>query len=777
MYRIELHINGMTCGGCAAGLKRRLNESPDIRHAEVNFATESAQIDTQTPLSAKDLVDLVYDAGFSVRSQTTRLHCVATEAPDDPTLEQILADPRVIDWHWHPELKTLDLTTLPNVPLDPILGRLEAIGFQHGSTVVDTSESAQTHRHELWIAIALTLPLVSQMFAMWFGLGIHLPPGFEWALATPVQFWLGRRFYQGAFHAARRGEANMDTLVALGTSVAYGYSLYQWISLGSLATGQLYFEASAVVITLVLVGKHIETAAKHSALEALSAVLALKPTTVTRLEAGQEVTVHADALHPGDVIVVRAGERIGADGIILKGEAEVDAQAMTGEPLPELKSQGAQVVSGTLVVNGQIRIRCERVGEASTIAQVADLVKSAQMGKAPIQQLVDQISRWFVPIVLGIALTTLIGWTLAGASFEFALLAAISVLVIACPCALGLATPTALVAGTGLAAKAGILIKDIQTLEALPNITDLAFDKTGTLTSGHPVVTEVQAESGVNTDWTRVLTHVARESTHPLARAVVDHFGDPPEPIWSIERAETTPGLGIEVQANQHSYRFGQWAFVQPGAEAPQSIEATRSFFARDGVLLGSVSFEDHTRPEAKGLIDSLKRQGLRVHMLTGDRREVASRLGETLGMDAIHAELSPDDKIATVRALRAKGHRVAMIGDGINDGPALAAADVGIALSSGSEIALQSAPVVLMRADLRLIVDAIRFARQTRTIIRQNLFWAFGYNVLCIPLAISGLLTPAIAGAAMALSSISVVLNALRLKRMQPTDLPTPDA
>lgn len=770
MHQVSLHINGMTCGGCAAGLKRRLNTAPEITAAEVNFATESAQIETAQPVSAKQLVQWVQDAGYSVKSQTLRLRFAGTQPPSQQQLSESLADPAIIAWYWHPELKTLDITTLPETAPESVLAILSAWTFQIDDHAAAAAQDVGPASDSLWIAVALTTPLVAQMLSMWLGLGWHLPPSLEWILATPVQFWFGRRFYRGAWHAIQRGEANMDTLVALGTSVAYGYSLYQWWLLGGLATGQLYFEASAVVITLVLVGKHIEGAAKHSALEALSAVLALKPNTVNTLKAGQEVAVRADALAPGDVMVVRTGERLGADGVVLKGEAEIDAQAMTGEPMPELKTPGDAVISGTLVVNGQLRVRAERVGEASTVSQVAELVKNAQMGQAPIQQLVDRISRWFVPAVLLIALATLVGWQLAGASVEFALLAAISVLVIACPCALGLATPTALVAGTGLAAKAGILIKDIRTLEALPDLTDIAFDKTGTLTVGEPEVTELECHSGEFDACREAFLNVARESIHPLAQAVVKYSQAVMVRPWSIDHSNTTPGLGIEVESEGHCYRFGQWRFVQPDQPRPETSNGTRSFLAKDGILLGSVAFADRTRPEAQALAHLLKTQGLTLHMLTGDRSDVANQLGSTLGIAAIHAELSPDDKIATIRRLRAEGRQVAMVGDGINDGPALAAADVGIALSSGSEIALKSAPVVLMRPDLRLIPDAIRYARQTRSIIRQNLFWAFGYNVLCIPLAISGTLTPAIAGAAMALSSISVVLNALRLKRMTPT-------
>lgn len=769
MHQINLRINGMTCGGCAAGLKRRLTASDDVLSAEVNFATESAQICTKTPIGATEWVKRIQAAGFSVLSESRRYVPPQGRAVDPEHLASILTLPDVVSWHWHPGLQTLDITLLADTDGSALASVLKAEGWTEPQPMTDASPTGRIGAHwELTLAIGLTLPLVVQMGAMWLGLGWHLPPWMEWVLATPIQLWIGRRFYRGAWRALRRHEANMDTLVALGTSVAYGYSVIQWLTLGDDATGRLYFEAAAVVITLVLVGKAIETQAKYAATEALHAVMALRPNMVRMLSQGKECEVRADALRTGDVLVVRAGERIGADGVILKGEAEIDQQAMTGEPLPVYRSTGDSVISGTLVTNGQLRVRAERVGQASTVAQVADLVKHAQMGEAPIQQLVDTISRRFVPGVLILALLTYLGWILSGATQEFALIAAISVLVIACPCALGLATPTALVAGTGLAARSGILIKDIQTLEALPQLSVVAFDKTGTLTVGQPTVTAIDSVEANADAWLNRLVSVARESTHPLASAIVNAYPDRGVVDWQVISTDNTPGQGITVKTPEHCYRLGHWSFVAPTAR-PAAQDFTESAFSEDGTLLGSVRFADQTRSEAASVIASLKDAGLTIHMLTGDRVEVASRLGKALGIEQVSADLTPDAKIARIREFKAKGEVVGMVGDGINDGPALAAAHVGIALASGSDIALQSAPVVLMRADLRLIPCAIHYARQTRRIIRQNLGWAFGYNVLCIPLAMSGLLTPAIAGLAMALSSVSVVANSLRLKRMKP--------
>ena len=604
------------------------------------------------------------------------------------------------------------------------------------------------------------------MIGMWLGSNKHLPIAFEWALATPIQFWFGFRFYRGALAALRRGEANMDTLVVLGTTVAYSYSLYQWMSLGSGAIGHLYFEASAVVITLVLVGKNIENRAKQSALESVSVLYSLRPKRVTCLRQGKEATLDFNEISSGDVLIIRAGERIGADGIVIVGEADIDASAVTGESTPEHKSTGDSVISGTLVVNGTIRVSAERVGDASTVSQVAELVKNAQMGKAPVQRLVDRVSRIFVPTVLILAAVTFAGWLALGQAMEYAVAAAISVLVIACPCALGLATPTALVAGTGLLAKKGVLVKDIQTLEALPEVEVVAFDKTGTLTKGEPIVIHTEAQNTDLETFINRLVQVARESTHPLAQAIIRDLDRPSIPMTAGDDAVTLPGQGISVMIGEANYKLGQPSFVTDDTSTVSvSSQSTCSHLSKDGQLLGHVKFSDATREEAHAVIDALKKNGKTTVMLSGDQEHVVSTLRAELRIDAFHSGLSPSQKIEIIESYQSKGQKIAMVGDGINDGPALAKADVGIAMGSGSEIALQSAPIVLMRADLRLIPEAIHYARKTRQVIRQNLGWAFGYNLLCIPLAMSGLLSPAIAGAAMALSSVSVVVNATRLK------------
>ena len=762
MHHYVLQIKGMTCAGCAASVQRKLEARSEIESCVVNFATESARIECHKTLHPKSLIDWIRRIGFSVQTQHQIFRGCSDQFNDNDLKSLLESDPHVIGFQLNPQLQRLDFTTLPDLNMSALNQALKERGFIEVTTedrYAPTDD--QGDDRGVWIATCLAAPLVIQMIAMWLGWNWHLPVGLEWALATPIQLYFGRRFYQGTLAALKRGEANMDTLVALGTSVAYGYSLYQWVTLGSEATGHLYFEASAVVITLVLLGKTIENRAKQSARSAVSSLFALRPNTVTCIRQGKEVELALDEIVSGEVLVVRAGERIGADGVVIKGEADIDASAMTGESLPEYRTTGDSVISGTLLVNGTIRVSAERVGEASTVSQVAELVKNA-----PIQRLVDRISRVFVPTVLFLSVATFIGWVTFGTEVDYAVSAAISVLVIACPCALGLATPTALVAGTGLIATKGILIKDIETLESLPEVEVVAFDKTGTLTQGEPKVNHIQSVDANREEFIQSLVQVARESTHPLAQSIVRGLDQSSIPAVIVEDAVTIPGRGISATIEGITYRLGQLDFVTDDATDVATMgQSTTSYLSRNGQILGHIEFSDITRAEAQSVINALKSDNKRVIVLTGDQDQVAEALGRELAVDQVHSRLTPTQKIEVIESYQSHGQRVAMVGDGINDGPSLARADVGIAMGSGSEIALKSAPVVLMRPDLRLIPEAIHYARKTRHVIRQNLGWAFGYNVLCIPLAMSGLLTPSIAGAAMALSSVSVVLNALRLK------------
>ncbi len=767
MYHYIVQIKGMTCGGCAASVQRKLEARSEIDSCDVNFATESARIGSHKTLHPKQIVDWIRGIGFSVQTQHQIFKGCGDQFNENDLIPLLEPNPHVIHFKFNPQLQTLDFTTLPDVNTSALNQALKERGFIEVTTQDHYAPTDdQNDDRGVWVSACLASPLVIQMIAMWLGWNGHLPVGLQWALATPIQLYFGRRFYQGALAALKRGEANMDTLVALGTSVAYCYSLQQWVTLGSAATDHLYFEASAVIITLVLLGKTIENGAKQSALSAVSSLFALRPKTVTCLRQGKEVELDLTEIVSGDVLIVRAGERIGVDGVVIKGEADIDASAMTGESLPEYRTMGDSVISGTLLLDGTIRVSAERVGEASTVSQVTELVKNAQMGKATIQRLVDRISRVFVPVVLILSAVTFIGWVTFGIEIDYAVGAAISVLVIACPCALGLATPTALVAGTGLIATKGILIKDIETLESLAEVEVVAFDKTGTLTQGEPKVTHIQPLDSQPEEFIRYLVQVARESTHPLAQSIVRSLDKSSIPAVIVEEAVTSPGRGISAMIKGVTYRLGQLNFVTDDAlDVATMGQSTTSYLSQNGKVLGHVEFSDTTRAEARLVVNALKLDNKRSIILTGDNEQIANALGSELAVDQVHSRLTPNQKIDVIGSYQSQGQRVAMVGDGINDGPALARADVGIAMGSGSEIALKSAPVVLMRPDLRLIPEAIHYARKTRHVIRQNLFWAFGYNVLCIPLAMSGLLTPSIAGAAMALSSVSVVVNALRLK------------
>ncbi|MHA3914952.1 heavy metal translocating P-type ATPase [Halovulum sp. GXIMD14793] len=711
--RITLPVSGMHCASCAGRVEAALGAVPGVADASVNLALETAAI-TFDParVSPDNLVNTVTEAGFESR------------LPEDTT------------------------------PADK----------DHADGLT-----------ELILAAALTLPLLAQMVAMWLGLGWHLPPWAELALAAPVQFIIGRQFYIRAWAALKARTGTMDHLVVMGTSAAFFYSLWVLLRDGAAATGHLYFEASAVVITLVLAGKFLEARAKTSAAAALRTLLALRPESAQVLRDGQEITLPASDILMGDTVILRPGERLAVDGVVLDGDSELDESLVTGEPLPVLRRPGDPVIAGAINGTGRILVRAERIGADTTLARIAQMVADAQTGKAPVQRLIDRISAVFVPVVLGIAALTLLGWILAGAGFEPALVAAISVLVIACPCALGLATPTALVAGTGAAAKAGILIKDIDTLERAGRIDLVVFDKTGTLTEGKPTVTDILAFNGTNEALLATAAAVQIGSEHPLGKAIVQAAEARNRALPDAADIHARVGAGIEGRVDDEQVRIGTHDFAAPDADEASAAALTEQgktvvWVARSGTALGLIALTDQPRPDAKAAIQSLKARGIRTVLLTGDAESTASEIGEKLGLDEVCARMRPEDKATAIQAFAAAGAKTAMIGDGINDAPALAAADLGIAMGSGTDVALQTAGVTLMRPRPSLVAATLDIARATAAKIRQNLFWAFAYNVVLIPVAALGYLSPMLAGLAMALSSVSVVSNSLLLKRWRPS-------
>ncbi len=775
-------VEGMSCAACAGRVERALRSVPGVADASVNMATEVASVHAESPVAFDGLEAAVRKAGYAARAPD-----VPAPAPASPARA------------WRP----------------------------------------------VAIAAALSVPLLLPMLTSVFGLAWGWPAWVQFLLATPVQFWFGARFYAGAWRALRGGGANMDVLVALGTSAAYGLSLYEWWAASRMAgmpgMGHLYFEASAVVITLVMLGKQLEARAKRQTTHALRGLQALQPDTARVRRVGGDVDVAIGALRVGDRLVVRPGERFAADGRVAEGESHVDESLVTGESLPVARAPGDRITGGAINGEGLLLVDVTAVGTESTLARIVRLVESAQEKKAPIQHLVDRVSAVFVPVVCVAALVTLLAWGFAGGDWQRAVLNAVAVLVIACPCALGLATPTALMAGTGAAARHGILIKDAEALEIAHDVSVVAFDKTGTLTEGKPMLVACVAVDGDAARLLALTAAVQSGSTHPLAQAVLDmargtnarvpaaseqravpgkgvaaRVRGPADPHTTAEArlaeaiaasvimsarqsAGLSPGTGLALDADgkldppghELDLRLGsaRWmaelgvdlsALADRAAEL-QGTGRTVSWLADVGgpepELLGLLGFGDRLRDGAIEAVQRLQVDGVRTVLISGDGRASAEGVAHLLGIPEVHAEVLPGEKASLLASLRSltgaesprrsrRPVRVAMVGDGLNDAPALAAADVGIAMASGTDVAMEAAGITLMRPDPRLVADALDISRRCVAKIRQNLFWAFAYNVAGIGLAAAGLLSPMVAGAAMAFSSVSVVTNALTLRR-----------
>ncbi len=780
----------MTCASCVARVEKALRGVDGVRDAAVNLASETATVDLvpgTTPLAA---VEAIERAGYAVPATTSRLQiegmtCASCVGRVEKAL---LAVPGVKSASVN--LATERAETI-GIGIDPaaLVAAVERAGYGARTATAGAKPSATTSTRtpDWWpiaLAAALSLPLVLPMLAAPFGAHAMLPGWLQWALATPVQFWLGARFYRAGWKALRAGTGNMDLLVAIGTSAGYVLSVYHLLSVAPGAMPHLYFEASAVVITLVLLGKWLEGRAKRQTTAAIRALQALRPERARVLRAGGEQEVLADAVQVGDLLSVRPGERIPVDGEVMEGRSHVDEALITGESLPVAKQPGSRVIGASVNGEGVLRVRATAVGTESTLARIIRLVESAQARKAPIQRLVDRVSAVFVPVVVGIAMLTALAWGIATGDWTQATLNAVAVLVIACPCALGLATPTAIMAGTGVAARHGILIKDAEALELAHAISIVAFDKTGTLTMGQPELVALRALAGTSTDaLLEAAAGLQRNSEHPLARALLR--AAQARGITTPEGGNVValPGRGIEGDVAGHRLSSGSrrlmlelgvdLAPLEPAAEEHEEQGRTVSWLAETGPagtrLLGLFAFGDALKPSARGAIAALQRLGVSTILLTGDNVRAAHSVARALGVDRVEAEVLPADKAKTVDALRGGGYTVAMVGDGINDAPALAAADVGIAMATGTDVAMHTAGVTLMHGDPALVADAIDISRHTYRKIRQNLFWAFVYNAVGVPLAALGLLSPVIAGAAMAFSSVSVVSNALLLKRWRP--------
>jgi Cu+-exporting ATPase len=722
-------IRGMTCAACASRIETVLKRTPGVRTASVNLALERADVALDPGTPDEVVIEAVDRAGYE-------------------------ASPRAADPAVRRRQREAEEVT-------------RRAAFRRASAVFAVSA-------------ALTLPFAVSMIAVMLGSRHIMGPWVEFALATIVQGVAGTRFYRGAWHALRGGSANMDVLVSLGTTAAYAYSAILVLTAGHHASGHLYFEASATVLTLVLLGKLMEERAKAGTTAAVRALMALRPERASRITPSGIEDVPVEALRPTDRVLVRPGERVPVDGLVLEGASHLDESLVTGESLPVIKGAGDTVVTGTINGEGALTVAVTATGEDTTLARITRLVENAQSGKAPVQKLVDRISAVFVPVVIGIAALAFAGWMMLGGTLEQALVAAVSVLVIACPCALGLATPTALVAGTGAGARAGILIKDIETLERAARVDVVIFDKTGTLTEGRPALAEMAVAAGESEPEVLALAAaVQRSSEHPLAKAVVRAAEARGVAIPPATDFRSLTGRGVTASVAGERVAIGNATLLaelglEPGElgadhTAMETRARTAVFVVRGVGVIGVLGLADPVRGEAFEAVAMLNERGIASRMLTGDNAAVAAAVAGELGLAGWRGPVRPQDKAAEVEGLRQAGKVVAMIGDGVNDAPALAAADIGIAMGSGTDVAMETAGITLMRPDPRLVAAALDIARATSAKIRQNLFWAFAYNAAGLPLAALGGLSPALAGAAMAASSVSVLGNALLLARWRP--------
>jgi Cu+-exporting ATPase len=799
---LSLPIEGMTCASCVQRVEKALARVPGVRSAAVNLATESAAVEFDRPVAAGALTDAVRRAGYAVPQETVMLSvqgmtcasCVSrveralARVPGVVSAEVNLATERASVVRWRGEARMPEL-----------IAALRGAGYDGRDATAAPMAAASPPRWgegaRVVLAAVLSAPLLLPMAMQ--GIGLHAMLGGWWqlALAAPVQLWLGARFYRAGWNALRAGSGNMDLLVAIGTSAAFGLSVALLLLAPTGQPAHLYFESAAVVITLVLLGKWLEARAKRQTTEAIRALNALRPDTARVQRDGAEVELPLAQLRLGDVVIVRPGERVAVDGDVLEGASHVDESLLTGESLPVSKQRGDRVIGGALNAEGLLRVRATALGAESTLARIARLVESAQAHKAPIQRLVDRVSAVFVPLVVLAAVLTLLCWGLLANQWTAGLLNAVAVLVIACPCALGLATPTAIMVGTGVAARHGILIKDAQALELAHAVRSVAFDKTGTLTEGRPRLVALHELAGEPQQTLLDLAAALQAgSEHPLARAVLDARPAGSAALPPADGVQAIAGRGIGGTVAGRVLRLGSERLMRelgadPGA-ASNTADALRqqgrtvSWLAElqpDGSarLLALLAFGDTIKASAPLAMAELARMGVTTVLISGDNAGAVRAVGGALGIDDVRAEVLPGDKARVVASLRHsdRGGKVAMVGDGINDAPALAAADVGIAMGGsdaagrllGSDAAMQAAGVTLLRGDPMLVAHTIDLSRRTTSKIRQNLFWAFAYNVVGIPLAALGLLSPVIAGAAMALSSASVVGNALTLKRWRP--------